>query len=127
VEKPDDRHFSLMQLILLEEVRKNIKREHGLHVGLDCLVSAFGHVGNQIEKLHKVFPSRRVFLLADLVIVSEPSFLEYILVDGSFSVDLIVLLGESDLVETADIISAELFNKVREQLDLVAGVDVLAD
>lgn len=93
MKQPNDGYFSLMELIMFEQIRENVQGKHCLHVGFDSLVPSFGHVCNQVQEFHEIFPSRVVLLSADLVVVSESSLLEDVLVDSRFCVNLIVFLG----------------------------------
>lgn len=56
MKEANDRNFGLMKLVLLKQIRKNVKSKHSLHIGFYSFISSLGHISDQIEVFNKVFP-----------------------------------------------------------------------
>lgn len=78
---------------MFEQIRQDVQGKHGFHVGFDSFVPSFGHVCDQIQEFYEIFPSGVVLLSTDLVVVSESSLLQDVLINSCLCVNLIIFLG----------------------------------
>ena len=124
MEKSDDRNFSLIKLLIFEELSQNIKSHHSFNVTFNDFVSSFCHVCNKVKVFHEIFPCTKILFLTNFVVVPEFSFPAGVFINGSFSKNNVIFLRKTYQIDNTGLLMClYLFDETIQDFNLAFCID----